>query len=230
MSDDIDAAEYVLGTLDADERVDFRRRLGVSSDLRAEVAAWEARFLPLAGVMPDVALPDELWARILRALPPQAPTALKVVQGGASAGLRKAVRRWRAAALSAGAIAAALALLIIEQNILDGSPAPTFVAAVNRGGDLPALIVRVDLGNRSVTVRPVAASADPNHSLELWYIGSGEAPRSMGLVNDQTIHLSMPTGLSAENAVFAVTLEPPGGSKTGKPSGAPIYSGKLIQE
>ena len=230
MNDDIDAAEYVLGTLDAGERADFRRRLGGSSDLRAEVVAWEARFLPLAGFMPDVALPDELWARILRALPQQAPTALKIVQGGASAGLRKAVRRWRAAALSASAIAAALALFVIEQNILASSPAPTFVAAVNRGGDLPALIVRVDLGNRSVTVRPVAANADPDHSLELWYIGSGEPPRSMGLVDGKSKSLAMPTGLSTEDAVFAVTLEPPGGSKTGKPSGSPIYSGKLIQE
>jgi anti-sigma-K factor RskA len=230
MNDDIDAAEYVLGTLDAGERAEFSRRLLSSNDLRAAVAAWEARFLPLVGVLPDAALPEEIWARILRSLPQQAPTALKVVQGGASAGLRKSMQRWRTAALSAGAIAAALALFIVQRDVLAPSPAPTFVAAVNRGGDLPALIVRVDLGKGSVTVRPVAAQADPGHSLELWYIGDGQAPKSMGVVSGETLRMPIPAGLSADKATFALTLEPQGGSKDGKPSGAPIYAGKLVQE
>jgi anti-sigma-K factor RskA len=31
-----------------------------------------------------------------------------------------------------------------------------------------------------------------------------------------------------QNATFAVTVEPPGGSPTGQPSGAPVFVGKLI--
>ena len=230
MTDDMEAAEYVLGTLDLAERADLARRLPGDRDLARAVAIWEARLQPLADLMPDVALPDEVWARILRSLPQQAPTALKIVQGGASAGLRKAVRRWRTAAVCAGALAAALALVVLDRDVLAPTPEPSFVAAVNRGGDLPALIVRVDLAEGRVTVRPVAPAPEPGHSLELWYIGDGEAPKSMGVIDGAPMHLPVPAGISADKAVFAVTVEPPGGSKTGKPSGAPIYSGKLVQE
>jgi anti-sigma-K factor RskA len=31
-----------------------------------------------------------------------------------------------------------------------------------------------------------------------------------------------------ENATYAVTVEPPGGSPDGKPSGPPVFVGKLI--
>lgn len=230
MTDDMEAAEYVLGTLDAAERADVATRLGTSADLRNAVAAWEARFLPLSAMMPGAPLPEDLWARILRALPPPAPTALKVVQGGASVGLRKAVRRWRTTAFAMGAIAAALALFVIQRDVLAPPPAPTFVAAVNRGGDMPALLVRVDLAKGDVTVRQISSQTEPGHSLELWYIGADAPPKSMGLVEGASLRMPMPPGLSPETGTFAVTMEPIGGSRNGKPSGPPIYSGKLIRE
>jgi len=107
----------------------------------------------------------------------------------------------------------------------------TFIAAVNRGGDKPALIVRVDLKTRRVLVRPVAAEAPAGHSLELWYIDKGEAPRSMGLVQDTPTTATMPQAPGPAGAVtFAVSVEPLGGSKTGGPTGPVVYSGELIKE
>ena len=105
------------------------------------------------------------------------------------------------------------------------------MAAVNRGGDKPALIVTVDLKTRQVVVRPVAAQAPSGHSLELWYVAGGRAPRSMGLVSEAAAHAAIPEGADADGAAsFAVSVEPPGGSRTGGPSGAVLYSGQLVKE
>ena len=45
---DIAAAEYVLGTLHADERTLFASVLAQDAEARAAVAAWEAKLAPLA--------------------------------------------------------------------------------------------------------------------------------------------------------------------------------------
>ncbi|MBL8838422.1 MAG: cupin domain-containing protein [Alphaproteobacteria bacterium] len=65
-SDDRDAlaAEYVLGTLDADRRGDVRRALASDGALREAVAAWERRLMPLVERAPSVTPPPDLWARI----------------------------------------------------------------------------------------------------------------------------------------------------------------------
>jgi anti-sigma-K factor RskA len=48
----------------------------------------------------------------------------------------------------------------------------------------------------------------------------GEAPKAANLsAYDPSV---------VENATYAVTVEPPGGSPDGKPSGAPVFVGKLI--
>ncbi len=41
--------------------------------------------------------------------------------------------------------------------------------------------------------------------------------------------MPLPAGLSPEKATFAVTVEPPGGSPTGDPTGPVVYSGQLDQ-
>jgi anti-sigma-K factor RskA len=104
------------------------------------------------------------------------------------------------------------------------------VAVVNRGGDAPALIIRVDLASGQVFVRPVSTKVPTGKSLELWYIGAGKAPRSMGLVDGGPLRMTLPEGARVDKASFAVTVEPEGGSPTGGPTGPIVYSGQLIKE
>lgn len=61
--DDIDAAEYVLGTLEAEARRAFELRLQRDEPLRALVHAWERRLAPLAEG-PAIAPPAGLKARL----------------------------------------------------------------------------------------------------------------------------------------------------------------------
>ena len=237
---DIEAGEYVLGTLDRDERAAFTDRLRSDSDAKRSVSAWEQRLAGLAGRIDPIAPPPHVWAEIWRAIQVQdaKPHPFKVIEGGGPATdrapkLKASRNRWRAAALAASAIAATLLVFVIDRQMLGGGSDAgdvSYVAAVNRGGDKPALLVRVDLKTRQVYVRPVAATTPTGRSLQLWYIGDDKAPRSMGLVDEVPSTLAFPKDASVTAATFAVSVEPPGGSKTGGPTGPVVYSGQLVQE
>lgn len=236
MAQDIEmlAGEYVLGTLSAAERLAFERDLASRQDLRRAVAEWEKRLAPLNGAGKDVAPPRALWTALEAALPQVAGRPeLKLIQGsGGPDKLRAAVAYWKRATLVASALAAMLAVAIVGREIAR-APADSYVAVVNRGGDQPALIVRVDVASGTVLVRPVLTETPASKSLELWYIVDGVAPKSMGVVDHAPLKLSVPVSAvsgPAPQLTFAVTVEPVGGSPTGGPTGPVVYSGKLIKE
>ena len=220
---DLRAAEYVLGVDGPKSREAFRRDMERDPELQEAVARWERRFAALAVSAPEVPPPHQMQARIREALAASGPQAT-IVQ------LHRALRIWRTAALTSGAIAASVLILAGGLYLRQPPTGETYVAAINRGGDAPALIVRVDLGSGRVFVRPVAAESPTGKSLELWMIGAGAAPRSMGVLGADDDRRTVPPGVRVENAIFAVTAEPPGGSPTGAPTGPVVYSGKLVRE
>ena len=99
----------------------------------------------------------------------------------------------------------------------------------------PAFIVSVDVDQRSLTIRPVAASQQAGKSYELWLVNDQlPAPRSLGVVRDSefTVEPARLSGVAADTvrrSTYAVTLEPQGGSPTGLPTGPVLYSGTLVQ-
>jgi anti-sigma-K factor RskA len=233
---DIQAAEYVLGTLSVDERAAFEAVLATSEAARQAVAAWEQRLAPLGEKVADVTPPAAIWDGIEKALPELLRPALRAArheerdQAPSIAVLLRSRNRWRNAAYIASALAAALVFFSIDRVLVNNEESGAFVAVVNRGGDQPALIIRVDLATHTVFVRPVATEVPQGHSLELWYIGQGKAPESMGLVDRAPEKIPLPAGANIEKASFAVTVEPEGGSPTGGPTGPIVYSGNLLKE
>ena len=238
----MDAAEYVLGTLDAGERAAFAERLrGDGDEARQAVAAWERRLSDLADRTGDIAPDAHVWSGIESALraPSAKPLAFRVIDGGgraptqpAAVSYRASRNRWRIAAVSSAAVAAGLVGLIADREMTrPAAPSGdfTYLAAVNRGGDKPALLIRVDLKTRQVYVRPVAAETPSGKSLELWYIGDNKPPRPMGLVDQTAATLPIPVGAAGARATFAVSVEPPGGSPTDSPTGPVLYSGELVK-
>ena len=74
------AAEYALGTLDADERAQVETMMNVDPDFAAIVQAWEFRLGVLNQMVGSVEPPTDLWERIRTAIgltgEPQAPLVL----------------------------------------------------------------------------------------------------------------------------------------------------------
>lgn len=226
------AGEYVLGTLSAAERAEVERALPADPILRAAVEEWERRLAPLVSLVPEVAPGAHVWAGIERRLGAASANVVSMPDRSGVERLRRSVRLWQAATAAAGALAAGLALFIAA-GPRPPAPEPEYVAVVNRGGDLPALIVRVDTREGVVRVRSVAAEAPPDRSLELWVIAGSAAPRSLGLVQQAGGPLSIPAearGPALEGATLAVSVEPRGGSPTGAPTGPVVYSGRLIRD
>ena len=78
---------------------------------------------------------------------------------------------------------------------------------------------------------PATLLTNDPRAIELWLILPKQRPRSLGLIQPgQPIRLTIPPDLAGRltpDAALAVSLEPPGGSPTGQPTGPVIASGKL---
>jgi anti-sigma-K factor RskA len=129
------AAEYALGTLDADERMQVETMMAVDKDFTVLVQAWEFRLGVLNQMVGSVEPRPLVWDNIKAAIShseqqaplvlpdtPAQPVAVPVVvepppdmDSSNVIQLSNRFRRWRSIAMTASAIAAALvALLSIE--------------------------------------------------------------------------------------------------------------------
>ena len=76
-----------------------------------------------------------------------------------------------------------------------------------------------------------AALTYPANRCRIQIVPADGKPRPLGLLRaDATVTIAVPANLAAltvGNAVLAVSLEPPGGSPTGAPTGPVIGTGKL---
>src|ERR1700730_4900695 len=73
------AAEYALGTLDADERAQVETMMSVDKDFTAMVRAWEYRLGVLNQMVGSVEPRPEVWDRIRTAIGAAEPTAPPVL-------------------------------------------------------------------------------------------------------------------------------------------------------
>jgi len=167
--------------------------------------------------------------------------------------LNKQVTRWRTFAAASGAMAAVFALFIITSNVaptvlpdsLRPKPrvtvqpgegampsTPRSVAVLQRDANAPAFILTVDITNRTLMVRRMAAEQEPGKSYELWLVSNKfPTPTSLGVIGgDDFTQLSLSTYdlQMISDATFAVSLEPEGGSPSGAPSNV-MFTGNLVE-
>lgn len=217
------AAEYVLGSLDADERRAVEARLAADPAFRAAVAAWEKRLQPLADALPPAAPPAHVRDRVMAAIGtvPAAPSVSDNVVA-----LHRSIRRWRIATAAAGLVAAVLAGVVLLDVT---APRQTeFVAVLTAEGANPAFVATVDVAKGSMTLRQVAgATAPADKSYELWAIVPNTPPRSLGLVEQASLSRAL-SETPSQDLTFAITLEQKGGSPTGAPQGPVVFKGSLV--
>ncbi len=113
-------------------------------------------------------------------------------------------------------------------------PSAQYVAVLQKDGESPAFILTVDGATRNFTVRKVGAQPEPGRSYELWIVSDKlQRPRSLGVIggNDFTARpvLSAYAPEVVNQATYAVTVEPEGGSPTGVATGPIVFTGKLIE-
>ena len=215
------AAEYVLGVLDAAERREVERRLSQQPALASEVAFWEERLTGLADAVAPVAPPEATWSHIETAIG-IAPRPLSVWQSLAF---------WRSFAIASATLAVASIAALAYIGLVSKARVP-LMATLGGSAGQPNFVAAVTATGGSLVIVPAALLTNDPRAFELWLIPTGETrPRSLGLIQPgQPIRLEIPSDLAgrvAPNATLAVSLEPPGGSPTGLPTGPVIAFGKL---
>jgi anti-sigma-K factor RskA len=212
------AAELALGVLSGPERAAAVERAAREPAFARMVAAWEERLAPWAGEIDEVTPPPQVWDAIAGALPAQPQRT----------SLWQSLWFWRGLTFATGALAAAGLAAVIYLGTLT-APAP-LVAAIDGGGRYH-FVATVDVRRATIAVVPAAFTNDPTRVPELWLIPADGRPRPLGLLrSDQTVTITIPAALlpfATRDAVLAVSLEPPGGSPTGQPTGPVIGAGKL---
>ena len=226
---DILAAEYVLGTLDAAERNSVAARRLREPDLDAAIAAWEQRLDPLNGHVDGAAPAPDLFDAIQARIDGAARDRVLPIQPADIAGLKRRMARWRAAAIGAAAIAAGLLIAIGTGHIPAPQDERNFVAVFQQGDAQPSFLLSIDLQSRNVTIRPVAAEPQPGKSYQLWILAKdlGPVPLSLGLLdspeNPTRKALTDYDPATLRSATFGISLEPEGGSPTGRPTGPALH-------
>lgn len=220
---DLTAAEYVLGVLDNRARRAAERRIEQDSVFAREVAFWEERLGGLAEAISPVEPPAGSWARIEAAL------ERAQARRPAKRGLWDSLPLWRGLAFATSALAAACVAALIYAGTVT-PPAP-LLARLDAESGQAGFVAAVNPGGSTLTIVPASLLTADQKAMELWLIPDGEKPHSLGLIDPhRPVSVSVPEELLPKvnsNAVLAVSLEPPGGSPTGQPTGPVIANGKL---
>ncbi len=248
------AAEYVLGTLAGRARRRFEAWLKQDAALRITVNQWEARLTPMAAVIAGVPPPKRVWERVSAAIAPiGAPT--KAVGGSiaGAAALWQSLVFWRGFGLTTAGAAAALLVFVgvrppeiveriqvvekvVERVVLvaDGTAAhqPSYVAALKDGKGETMLMIYAGRKAGEMWVKFMGTSMPVDASLELWGLDLHGNPKSLGIVKAMGKNMIKLPDIAdkalGDYKTLAVSMEPMGGSTSGKPSGPVMYSGDCM--
>jgi len=230
------AAEYVLGVLSPEDWQASRARQVTDPVFAAEVMVWEARLTPLVLAAEAIAPAQDLWPRIRRALP-----------ANDVAGARDGLTFWRGLTAASAFIAVVcLGLVVVSGRAPGPVPAPAQIArtapvepaaepmqvALLKPARGPtAFVATLDRTRKLMTVSPGAAPTPKGKSLVLWMIPPGGAPQLLGEIpSDHSARMPMPdafAGTGNTPIVLAVSVEPKGGSPTGRPTGPVVATGRF---
>jgi len=114
--------------------------------------------------------------------------------------------------------------------------AATYLAVLSDAKTLqPAIAVSAGRNSRELWVKALDPAVHlEGRSLELWGLPPGAAPKSLGVLPRSEKMASIPLPAAADEALaafrtLAVSLEPPGGSPKGVPSGPVLYTGACVK-
>lgn len=211
------AAQYVLGTLRGPARRRFERYCAGNAAALHAVRRWEDRLVDMVVGVTPVAPSALVWDRIKFRI--RRDRALRPKQRLGTFG------NWRFA------IAAGIAALAIAFGVWTGFGPGSLRPVATFADQQQAQLWLVEAPRNRDELRVSAAQnlpLDPARAYELWALpGEGAAPVSLGLMpktGRDTLQLNDAQRLAlSRSRQIAISLEPPGGSPTGAPTGPVLY-------
>ncbi len=212
---DILAGEFVLGLLDAAQTREITEALAGNRALRDAVDFWEQKLHPLSALAAPAEPPAGTWDAIAARVQPARSRATSWWGSAAP-------WKWATAGLAAAAAALVLYIAIPPS-------APPLVAGLHAPSrEAAAWIATVGPGGlHLVAVAPAKPPAQ--RVFELWAIAKPGSPaRALGVIpEDGKLGLAALPRDVGPGATLAISVEPPGGSPTGSPTGPVVFVGVL---
>ncbi len=241
------AASYALGTLRGGARRRFEALARDNATLRAAALIWQSRLASVAELQAEVAPSPAVWKRIENLVSAEKQARSMQAARATSAPARgwwSSLGLWRGAT-AAGAFAAAIAVvtglnvttsLNGQVQVLSAQLSVArdiqYVAVLADDKANPAMLVTFDPKNKKLMLKRMNSFQEqPGHSLELWALPPGAAPRSLGVLGQgQVLRMSAASSDIKEVPMLAVTLEPKGGVPPGSgPTGPVLFKGALME-
>ncbi|MDR6820825.1 anti-sigma-K factor RskA [Neorhizobium sp. 2083] len=218
--DEVLAGEYVLGVLSLEARRQVEARVASDRTFAAIVDKWQLDLESLNDDYEEVAPGVDVFGKIEQRLFGRAESSYPTLWNSAG------FWRW----LSVGMSLIAIAALVYASGIMGPSTGSTpLLAELSAPGNAVNMLATYDPAGGRMRIVPVAAGKRDEKSLELWLVPSRGSPLSLGVFPAGTSgELVIPPELRedlAEGATLAVTLEPFGGSPTGRATGPIVASG-----
>lgn len=235
------AADYVLGTMPVRTRQRFEAMLKINPPLRRAVAAWEARLIPMASAVPAITPPKRVWRAIQDRIFGK-HVEKHTVNRDQQSTWWSSLGFWRTATGFAMVALIAFSLLVLLPAMDDSTIDPAtdsmmVVVMEDTRTQTPAMTVSWESGgakHRLLRLRVIGhAEMAPDTAWELWMVPRGDgAPISLGLITTHELQtLRIPGALAQpldEAWGLAMTVEPKGGSPSGRPTGPMLYRGPCI--
>jgi anti-sigma-K factor RskA len=228
-SDDMLAAEYVVGVLAAEERRQAAVRIERDPAFARLVEAWEARLSPLSAGYPEAEPPAAAKQAIDRSL--FAGNRASAAPSSAAGGIWQSLAFWRGLAAASLALLVAAVVVPLLAPGPKGGGGPEFVASIAPKDSAVSYLAYYDPATRDLALAHVSGDRGSGHDFELWAIEGQAKPVSLGVIPaGKTIRVSISPEIGkllANGGTLAISLEPPGGSTTGQPTGPVVAVGGL---
>jgi anti-sigma-K factor RskA len=232
-SDELLAAELVLGVLEPEQRRSLQARVDADRTFAERVACWERRFAPWLSDIEPVEPPARAWTRICQRL------GWKESEP-ASSSLRGSLALWRTVAVFS-ALVAVVAIWVTLQRPPPPQPSVArqntpemtrqAVTALWHDDGSPGWLVSIDPRHETLLVVPVPTRPDSQgRAPQLWVIPPGKAPQWVASVSsDMSETVTVPSEVRASlvaGSVLAVSLEP-AGIASDAPTGPIVAKGSI---
>lgn len=236
-NDDTLAAELALGLLEGDEKASAVRKQLSDPEFSDKVDVWNEQFSPLFNAVEDCEPSSETWTAIADKINVSNPSASTNVISL----MDRQLKRWRAAAVGSGAIAASLALVLLYSgNTLTTAPqldeaSDPFskqLAVSQLTGPIDGLILVASYDPSSAQMKiDVSGMPETDTQPEIWIVAASQAPQSLGQIGrdgiSEMIVVSDHRPLINASSTLVLTMEPASDTPHEAPSGEAVASGKI---
>ncbi|MES9991659.1 MAG: anti-sigma factor [Candidatus Thiodiazotropha sp.] len=216
------AGEYVLGTLEGEERIEFERLLRSDTQLQEEVEAWQRRMAPMLDTIEPVTPPEAVWDQISRRIEATDPDP---EEGG---GIWNSLSFWRNLGMVTATLVLVLgmALMTTRQGVMEMES----IMVVLNDQSRPGWLVGAPAHERFLKVKAVEPTPLPKGKVcQLWLEDEQGQLHPLGLLpHDGSEVMDLPAILGDQDR-FKVSIEELKQLPKDKPSSEIVFEGSLTE-